>query len=90
MTEGEFIDAAEDLPGRYATRLPERDLDAARDHCDGGEWDELLDDLLASLAANHATISPDEHAELSALLDYAHMPADRLATITVTVGGDRP
>lgn len=88
MTEGEFIDAAEALPGRYATRLPGNDVAAIGDHCDGGEWDELLDDLLASLAANRATITSDEHAELSSLLDYAHMSADRLCIITVN--DDRP
>jgi hypothetical protein len=48
--ESEVIERVEALPDRYAGRVRPQDLDGMRSMADGGEWQELVDALIDSLA----------------------------------------
>jgi hypothetical protein len=50
VDESEVIVRMEALPDRYAGRVRPQDLDVMRSMADGGEWQELVDVLIASLA----------------------------------------
>ena len=57
VTEAEIIERAEALPDRYANRVRPQDLDGMRSMADGGEWQELVDVLIASLAMTQAPVT---------------------------------
>jgi hypothetical protein len=64
VTEAEVIERAEALPDRYANRVRPQDLDGMRSMADGGERQELVDVLIASLAMTQAPVASGERDEL--------------------------
>ena len=83
MNEAEVIERAEALPDRYANRVRPQDLDGMRSMADGGEWQELLDVLIASLAMTQAPVTASERDELKTLAEAMDLPPDQLAGLNV-------
>lgn len=83
MNEAEVIKRAETLPDRYANRVRPQDLDGMRSMADGGEWQELVDLLIASLAMTQAPVTSGERDELRTLAEAMDLPTDQLAGVNV-------
>ena len=83
MNEAEVIERAETLPGRYADRVRPQDLEGMRSMADGGEWQELVDLLIASLAMTQAAVTSGERDELRTLAEAMDLPTDQLAGLNV-------
>ncbi len=83
MNESEVIERAEALADRYANRVRPQDLDGMRSMADGGEWQELVDVLIASLAMTQAHVTHSEHDELKTLAEAMDLPTDQLAGLNV-------
>jgi hypothetical protein len=83
VNEAEVIERAEALPGRFADRVRPQDLDGLRSMADGGEWQELVDLLIASLAMTQAPVTSGERDELRTLAEAMDLPTDQLAELNV-------
>ena len=83
MNEADVIQRVEALPDRYADRVRPQDLDGMRSMADGGEWQELVDLLIASLSLTRAPVTADERNELKSLAEAMDLPADQLAELHV-------
>jgi hypothetical protein len=83
MNESEVIERAEALPDRYADRVRPEDLDGLRSMAGAGEWQELVDLLIASLSLTRARVTAAERDELRSLLGAMDMPEGPLATLNV-------
>ena len=83
MNEADVIQRVEALPDRYADRVRPQDLDGMRSMADGGEWQELMDLLIASLNVTRAPVTADERNELRSLAQAMDLPADQLAELRV-------
>ena len=83
MNEADVIQRVEALPDRYADRVRPQDLDGMRSMADGGEWQELMDLLIASLNVTRAPVTADERNELRSLAEAMDLPADQLAELHV-------
>lgn len=83
VNEAEVIERAEALPDRYANRVRPQDLDGMRSMADGGEWQELVDLLIASLAMTQAPVTSGERNELRTLAKAMDLPTDQLAGLNV-------
>ena len=83
MNEAEVIERAQALPELYADRVPPVDLDGLRSMASAGEWQELVDLLIASLTHTQATVTVGERDELRSLIEAMYMPSGLLATLNV-------
>jgi hypothetical protein len=83
VNEADVIQRVEALPDRYASRVRPEDLDGMRSMADGGEWQELVDLLIASLSLTRAPVTADERNELRSLAEVMDLPADQLAELHV-------
>jgi hypothetical protein len=71
------------VPGRYADRIRPQDLDGMRSMAEGGEWQELVDVLLASLTMTQAPVTAAERDELRSLAEALELPTDQLTGLNV-------
>lgn len=69
MDERELARRCRVLPDRFADRLGEDVLPLVRSLARGGEWDELVDNVIAALVHKDARVSAEERDELAALAD---------------------
>ena len=83
MNESEVIERAETLPERFADRVRTEDLDGLRSMAGAGEWQELVDLLVASLGLTRAPVTAGERDELRSLLAAMDMPDDGMAGLNV-------
>ena len=83
MNESEVIEHTEALPDRYANRVRPEDLDGMRSMADGGEWQELVDLLIASLTVTQAPVTADERDELTSLAEAMDLPVGSLSGLNV-------
>jgi hypothetical protein len=83
VNESEVIERAESLPGLYASRVRPEDLDGIRSMAGAGEWQELVDLLIASLSLTQAPVTAGERDELRSLLEAMEMPNEPLAALNV-------
>jgi hypothetical protein len=83
VNESEVIERVEALPDRYAGRVRPQDLYGMRSMADGGEWQELVDVLIASLAMTQARVTSSERDELKSLAEAMDLPTDQLAGLNV-------
>ena len=83
MHEHEIARRASGLPGQFADRVSPETLESLKLMDEGGEYGELTIELTASLAANHAPVTPREKAELLALLEATGMPAEDIEKLSV-------
>lgn len=68
MNEAELAARTALLPELFAGRLPESALEGMRSMANGGEWDELLDLLVAALRQTGTAVTADERDQLRAVL----------------------
>jgi hypothetical protein len=83
MNEAELATKTFNLVDRFADRVPENDLSGLRSMAGGGEWDELLDLLIAALDQTRAPVTSQERDELRDVLAGWGMPTDRLQELAV-------
>ncbi len=83
MDEYEMVRRVRVLPEQFASRLDESVNEGLRSMNDGGEWDELIDLLVAALVNRRAAVTAAEQQELRELLAAMHMPTDMLERIKV-------
>lgn len=83
MKESEVIEHAEALPERYADRVRPEDLDGMRSMVSGGEWQELVELLVASLGLTRARVTAEERNELRSLLEAMDLPGDQVSGLNV-------
>jgi hypothetical protein len=81
VNESEVIESVEALPARYASRVRPEDLDGMRSMAGAGEWQELVDVLIASLRLTRAPVTVSERDELRSLLEAMNMPAGELSEL---------
>lgn len=74
MDEKELARRAKALPERFADRVGD-ELPILRSYAAGGEWGELVDDLLATLAAADVTVTAAERDELVVLAQVMNLDA---------------
>jgi hypothetical protein len=74
------------LPDQFAARLDESTNRGLRAMNGGGEWDELMDLLVAALIENGAGVTPAEQQELKTLLDAMQMPTAQAKQLKVRTG----
>ncbi|MQA83156.1 MAG: hypothetical protein GEV03_00640 [Streptosporangiales bacterium] len=84
MDLSQYVKTMKRLPERFVGRIPEPDLEGLRSMARGGEWDELLDLLVAALGGTQAPVTAAERDELAVLLNEAGMPTVRLDELNVT------
>jgi hypothetical protein len=83
VNESEVIERAEALPGLYADRVRPEDLDGMRSMAGAGEWQELVDLVVASLGLTRAPVTAAERDELRSLLAAMNLPDDAIAALNV-------
>ena len=83
MNESEVIARAEALPDHYADRIRPEDLDGARSMAGAGEWQELVDLVVASLGLTRRQVTVAERDELRSLLAAMNSPQDGIAALNV-------
>ena len=83
MNESEVIERAEALPELFADRVRPEDLDGMRSMAGGGEWQELVDLLVASLGVTGAPVTAAEREELRSLLAAMDMSDDGLVGLNI-------
>jgi hypothetical protein len=83
VNESEVIERAESLPELYADRVRPEDLDGMRSMAGAGEWQELVDLLIASLSLTQAPVTAGERDELRSLLQAMDMPNGPLDGLNV-------
>ena len=84
MDEHEMVRRVSALPDQFASRLDESTNRGLRSMNGGGEWDELMDLLVAALIDNSAAVTAAERQELETLLEAMHMPTEQVRQLTVT------
>lgn len=83
MDEHELARRASVLPDQFAARLDESTNNGLRSMNGGGEWDELMDLLVAALVGLGAAVTTGEQQELRELLEAMDMPTDSVQHLTV-------
>jgi hypothetical protein len=81
--EAELAAQTKVLPDAYAGRIPAADLADLRSMAGGGEWDELLELLVAVLHSNRVPVSIAEIDDLREVLSGWGLPTDALAGLIV-------
>jgi hypothetical protein len=75
------------LPEPFAERLDGRASYTIYKAARASEWDNALEMLLTGLAESNASVSPAEHAELTALLAATGQPAAAITALSRTAAG---
>jgi hypothetical protein len=84
MNEADLAARTALLPELFAGRLPDSALDGIRSMASGGEWDELLDLLLAALTQTGAVVTAEERDQLRAVLTGWGLPTSVVDNLTVS------
>jgi hypothetical protein len=79
----EVIERAEALPDLYADRVRPDDLDGMRSMAGAGEWQELVDLVVASLGLTRAPVTAAERDDLRSLLAAMNMPDRGITALNV-------
>ena len=74
----ELAQAIRRLPERFSDRLPDRTLQRISIAASGGQWQQVLDDLIASLHAFNQPVTAEEHDQLRAALEALSLPTGPL------------
>ena len=83
MNESEVIERAAALPELYAGRVRPEDLDGMRSMAGAGEWQELVDLVVASLGLTQAPVTAAERDDLRSVLAAMKMPDDVITALNV-------
>ena len=83
MNEADLAARTAQLPELFAGRLPDSVLDGIHSMASGGEWDELLDLLLAALTQTRAVVTAEERDQLREVLAGWGLPTAKVDDLTV-------
>ena len=83
MNDSEVIGLVQALPDLYADRVRPDDLDGMRSMASAGEWQELVDLVVASLGLTQAPVTAAERDELQALQEAVGLPGGATAALNV-------
>ena len=83
MMRSEVIKQVKALPDRFAGRVRLNDLDGMRSMASAGEWQELVDVLVSSLALTRAPVTASERDELRSLMTVMELPESKVAGLNV-------
>ncbi len=83
MDERRLLAALREVPDQYAGRVRKEDVAGIQSMAQAGEWRELVDLLIASLAYNHASITADEASALRSYLERLDIQGSALDQITI-------
>jgi hypothetical protein len=83
VNESEVIERAEALTNLYGDRVRPEDLDGMRSMAGAGEWQELVDLVVASLGLTRAPVTAAERDELRSLLAAMDMPDGAITGLNV-------
>lgn len=83
MNEADLAGRTARLPEVFADRLTQADLVGLRSMAGGGEWDELLDLLLAALRETGALLTVGERNQLRDVLTGWGLPTEPLDELGV-------
>ncbi len=83
VNEAELATRTAGLPEIFADRIPEAERPGLLSMAAGGEWDELLDLLLAILLQTKAVVSVDERDQLRDVLAGWGLPTVELGNLVV-------
>src|SRR5262249_30792428 len=86
MDEYEIARRASDLPQKFADRIPSETLEIIGLMDDGGEYGELIPELVESLAADKTPGTTDARDELWGLLEAMGMPTEPIGRLNVQGG----
>lgn len=84
MDEHEIAERAVTLPGQYASRVREASRPVLFSLAEGGEYEELLNVLVAALRQAGAAVTAAERDELRGLLSAMDLPAHPLDRLNVS------
>ncbi|SDX28596.1 EndoU nuclease [Amycolatopsis xylanica] len=76
LAAGRISYFADVLLAQLANRLPQEDFDHYRGLLWSGEWDELVDTMIAHLCAENVRLTVDEYADLERLLNTYELPLE--------------
>ncbi|MBC6457862.1 hypothetical protein HKK72_08100 [Actinomadura sp. HBU206391] len=74
MGHRELALAIRRLPERFTDRLPDRTLQRISIAASGGQWQQVLDDLIGSLHAYNQPVTVEERDQLRAALEALRLP----------------
>jgi hypothetical protein len=74
----ELAQAIRCLPERFTDRLPDRTLQRISIAASGGQWQQVLDDLIGSLHAYNQPVTAEERDQLRAALEALSLPTGPL------------
>lgn len=83
LTEAELATRTYELPEIFADRISEGALKGLRSMARGGEWDELLDLLIAALRRNKAPVTVEERDQLRQVLEGWGLATGQLNELVV-------
>jgi hypothetical protein len=83
MDEHEIALKASSLTERFADRVPPTTRESISLMDGGGEYGELMSELVASLAVHHTPVTAAERDELLALLEAMEIPVEPIARLNV-------
>jgi hypothetical protein len=83
MDDRDLIGRLDALPDRFADRVPGPQLGTLRSLAEGGEYEELLDALLAGLRKRNTLVTAAERDDLGQLLRALHLPTRPLGRLHV-------
>jgi hypothetical protein len=71
------------LPERFTDRLPDRTLQRLSIAASGGQWEQVMGDLIASLRAHNQPVTAEERDQLLAVLEALSLPTTPLHDLTM-------
>jgi hypothetical protein len=83
MNPDEFMQRADDLIDRLAPRLDPQQASFIRNDAYVGEWDEAIDNLIATLVKRDVPITAAEKQDLLALTSFMKWPDSKLDGLNV-------
>lgn len=84
----EFMDLADRLIDQLAPRLDPQQVGYIREDARGGDWDEALDLLVATLDKRRSPITPAERDTLRQLVERCGWSTERLDNLNVVPEAD--
>jgi hypothetical protein len=83
MNRDEFMRRADELIDRLTPRLDPQQSSFIRNDAYVGEWDEAIDNLIATLVKHNVPITVTEKQDLLALTSFMRWPDSRLDGVNV-------
>jgi hypothetical protein len=86
----EFMQRADDLINLLGPRIDGKQAGFIRENARAGDWDEAIDNLIATLRNRNVPINLAEKAQLRGLVEFMNWPDSALHGLTVTTPPEVP